>query len=221
MGGINYQHLYELQDQVLPIVFQTEREFYLTGGTCLNRFYHEKRYSDDLDFFTNQSPRYRFAIRNIKMALQQEFEVESVIEDKCFTRFKINQSLQIDFVNDVGSTYKNVILLENHYLIDHVENILSNKLTAILGRDNPKDVFDIYLIAKYYSFSWKEILHSAHDKMQFSNDDLVIKLKSFPQQLLNKLDLVDVHFLENFEEHFSKIIDEINHLKVHQSFISS
>ncbi len=54
MGSIEYDKLYELQDSVLRIVFATEKEFYLTGGTCLSRFYKAKRYSDDLDFFTNE-----------------------------------------------------------------------------------------------------------------------------------------------------------------------
>jgi len=51
MGSINYAMLYSLQDEVLSIVFEVENEFYLTGGTCLSRFFVEKRYSDDLDFF--------------------------------------------------------------------------------------------------------------------------------------------------------------------------
>jgi len=63
MGSIDYIKLYELQDRVLKIVFETEHEFYLTGGTCLHRFYVDKRYSDNLDFFTNQSLRYSFAIK--------------------------------------------------------------------------------------------------------------------------------------------------------------
>ena len=66
---MDYKILYNLQDKVLKIVFDTEQLFYLTGGTCLSRFYQEKRYSDDLDFFTNASPRYSFALRNIKIAL--------------------------------------------------------------------------------------------------------------------------------------------------------
>ena len=65
MDNIDYRKLYLLHDEVLKTVFDTEREFYLTGGTCISRFYVEKRYSDDLDFFTNQSPRYSFAIKNI------------------------------------------------------------------------------------------------------------------------------------------------------------
>jgi len=58
MGSIDYKTLYDLQDRVLDTVFKTEQVFYLTGGTCLNRFYYEKRYSDDLGFsnddFKNQ-----------------------------------------------------------------------------------------------------------------------------------------------------------------------
>ena len=66
MDSIDYEKLYQLQDEVLEVVFGVENEFYLTGGTCLSRFYKEKRYSDDLDFFTNNSARYRFAIRDRK-----------------------------------------------------------------------------------------------------------------------------------------------------------
>ena len=47
MGSIDYKKLYFLQDEVLKAVFDAEHEFYLTGGTCLSRFYVEKRYSDD------------------------------------------------------------------------------------------------------------------------------------------------------------------------------
>ncbi len=54
---IDFERLYALQDSVLETVFSTETEFYLTGGTCLSRFYQAKRYSDDLDFFADASPR--------------------------------------------------------------------------------------------------------------------------------------------------------------------
>lgn len=154
MGSLDYQKLYKLQDEVLKVVFETEHEFYLTGATCLSRFYIEKRYSDDLDFFTNQSPRYSFAIKNIKRALQKNFELKVEVESKDFTRFKINSLLQVDFVNDIAFRYKEPKVSEENYLIDTIENILSNKLTAVIGRDNPKDIFDIYLIWKLIGVSY-------------------------------------------------------------------
>jgi predicted nucleotidyltransferase component of viral defense system len=210
MDSIDYQKLYELQDEVLKVVFETENEFYLTGGTCLSRFYVEKRYSDDLDFFTNQSPRYSFAIKNIKKALQNSFEVISEVESKDFTRFKIDDLLQVDFVNDIAFRYKEPIVNEKNYLLDNIENILSNKITAVIGRDNPKDIFDIYLICKFYKFDWKEILKSAHQKAGFCDEELIVRLKSFPQELLGEIKIIDKTFLDSFSTDFKTIIDDID-----------
>lgn len=213
MGSIDYKKLYLLQDEVLKVVFDTEHEFYLTGGTCLSRFYVEKRYSDDLDFFTNQSPRYSFAIKNIKKALLERFGLVVEVESKDFTRFKIDDLLQVDFVNDISFRYKEPRISEENYLLDTVENILSNKITAVIGRDNPKDIFDIYLIWKFYIIKWSEILDAAHQKAGFSNEELIIRLKSFPKELLGEIKIIDDTFLDNFSNDFSKIIDEINRLK--------
>jgi len=50
---IDYSKLYQVQNEVLDVVFSDESIFYLTGGTCINRFYSEKIYSEYLDLFTN------------------------------------------------------------------------------------------------------------------------------------------------------------------------
>lgn len=214
MDSIDYKKLYQLQDEVLEVVFGVENEFYLTGGTCLSRFYKEKRYSDDLDFFTNNSARYRFAIRNIKQAFLEKFDLKIEIESKDFTRFYINNILQVDFVNDIDYRFKEPILTSKNYLIDNIENILSNKLTAVIGRDNPKDIFDIYLIWKFYQFSWQEILQSAHKKAGFENEELLVRLKSFPKNLLDEIKIIDKEFLKDFNSEFLEII-----LEIEQQFI--
>ncbi len=216
MDSINYKRLYNLQDRVLHTVFAVEQEFYLTGGTCLSRFYQNKRFSDDLDFFTHNSSRFSFAVKNIRVALQKDFKLDSQVESKDFFRFRIDELLQVDFVNDHSPRLKDVIVTDDKFLIDNVENILSNKLTAVIGRDNPKDIFDIYLIYKYYSFSWREILDSAHEKAEFTDEDLIIRLKTFPEVLLKSIHCIDQHFLDSFGDEFPAIIDEIvqemNHL---------
>jgi len=210
MDSIDYKKLYKLQDEVLSIVFNTENEFYLTGGTCLSRFYHEKRYSDDLDFFTNNSKRFSFAIKNIKISLSKSLKIDVIVESKDFIRLKVENLLQVDFINDIVSRYKDIIITKNNYIIDNIENILSNKLTAVIGRDNPKDVFDIYLISKFHSFNWSDILKSAHEKSEFSDEELIIRLKTFPKILMNSIKIIDKSFLENFDIEFPKIIEEIN-----------
>lgn len=206
----SYQKLYELQDEVLEVVFGVENIFYLTGGTCLSRFYQEKRYSDDLDFFTNNSPRYSFAIKKVKQALAAKFDLSIEIESKDFTRYKINNFLQVDFVNDIDARYKDVVVTKDGYIIDNIENILSNKLTAVIGRDNPKDIFDIYLIWRYYKFDWIQIVKSAHEKASFSDEELIVRLKSFPRSLLDEIILVDKYFLNDFDKEYPKLVDEIS-----------
>ncbi|EFS5702320.1 nucleotidyl transferase AbiEii/AbiGii toxin family protein [Campylobacter coli] len=47
-----YIQLYKTQDKILDLVAKENLDFYLTGGTALQRFhYNQFRFSDDLDFF--------------------------------------------------------------------------------------------------------------------------------------------------------------------------
>lgn len=209
MDCIDYKELYKLQDKVLQVVFKTEREFYLTGGTCLSRFYFEKRYSDDLDFFADNSSRFNFAVKNIVYQLKNNVSVTKEIDSKDFIRLRIDGTLQLDFVNETPPHFKDIIITEENFIIDNLDNILSNKLCAVIGRDNPKDVFDIFLIYKMYTFSWKEVLDAAHKKAFFSDDDLIIRLKVFPKSLLKHIKLIDSSFLHDFDKTYAKIIDEI------------
>ena len=209
MAGIDYIKLYSLQDKVLDIIFKTENIFYLTGGTCLSRFYQEKRYSDDLDFFTHINNDFNRGVKEIKNALSQKLKTEEDVYSKDFIRLKIEDILQIDFVNDRVMRYEKTIHLDNGYIIDNCKNILANKITAVLGRDNSKDIFDIYLIDKFYNYSWHEILEVAHQKTSFSNSDLIIRLKTFPMFLFNSISLTDDKFLDNFENEYKLIIEKI------------
>ncbi len=215
MDGINYKELYLLQDKVLDSIFSIEKEFYLTGGTCLSRFYHEKRYSDDLDFFTHNSGRFSFAVKNIKVKLQKNHNLDTEADSKNFIRFKVDKLLQIDFINDTGYRYKDPLITKNGFIIDTIDNILSNKITAVIGRDNPKDIFDIYLICRFYNFNWEKILKAAQKKASFMHEDLIIRLKSFPISMLERIRIIDEKFLDNFEKEFPVIIEEIAMKSMH------
>ena len=167
METIDYKRLYEIQDEVLDIIFEETTEFYLTGGTCLSRFYYAKRFSLDLDLFANSSNLFHFNIRSILEKLsKKKVPLKVEVETKDFMRLMIRDMLQVDFVND-RVKYIGTILTKNNLNIDNVFNILANKITAILTRDNIKDVFDIYLISKYNSFQWSEIFRFAQEKMVF------------------------------------------------------
>ncbi len=212
MAPINYKNLYLLQDKILKIVFREYTEFYLTGGTCLNRFYFDKRYSDDLDFFTNSSHTFAYSAREIiDRITQAAYTIEQQVDSKDFIRIKVigNKAfLQIDFINDWVKRFGD-INDKKGYKLDNPLNILSNKITAIISRDNPKDVFDLYLITRYASFNWNDILAQAKEKLHYQKEDLLYRLETFPVSLLEKLQTTDDQFLQTFKKDFNSIINDI------------
>ena len=56
--SLEYEHIYKFQDSVLGDVNSLHSGFYLTGGTAVSRGYLNHRFSDDLDFFMNDDPRF-------------------------------------------------------------------------------------------------------------------------------------------------------------------
>ena len=46
---------------------------------------------------------------------------------------------------------------------------------------------------------------------------MVIRLKSFPMELINNVNLIDSEFLNNFDREFPLIIEEINKLSIHKN----
>ena len=201
-----YKDLYKLQDRVLKKVFETSSEFYLTGGTCISRFYKALRYSDDLDCFANFSNSFNLEVKSIKYIFSKEFKVITEVESKDFVRFMIDDKLQVDFVNDRVKRCGNIIQ-KNELLIDNIENIFSNKLTAILGRDNPKDIFDIFLIDKYFCIDYSKALKCAKEKVVFNKDELLYRLETFPILWLKKIEFIEEIDINNFM--LTHIIDKI------------
>ncbi len=140
--------LYPLQDKAFPLFNDTP--FYLTGGTALSRGYFNHRYSDDLDYFVNDYPDFlRISERQIERLEAKFIEVKVALKDKNFCRvFVAEEKLKIEMVNDVPAHVGQKV---NHPLlgiIDSKENILANKLTAIVDRTLPKDMVDIYFLLK-------------------------------------------------------------------------
>ena len=114
---------------------------------------------------------------------------QSIVYDD-YIRYYIEDegmTLKIEFVNDIA--YRcGVPNLYQYGLIDTPLNILTNKLTAIVGRDEPKDVFDICVLAQHYSFNWPEVFGEAKNKAIINEIDVEQRIKSFPVHLFQKVD---------------------------------
>jgi len=140
--------IYPLQDKAFPAF--KDSPFYLTGGTALSRGYYNHRYSDDLDYFVNFHPDFiKIAEQRIELLKNIFGDVKIPLKDKNFVRlFVSNDKLKIELINDVPSHIGSIIDHPVFGRIDSKENILANKLTAIVDRALPKDIVDIYFLLK-------------------------------------------------------------------------
>lgn len=184
--------LYPFQDGVLDIVKKSRLPFYLTGGTALSRGYFNHRYSDDLDFFINDSPEYASLVSRFIDELEQvgsgsnlRIDKKKLRRSQHFTQFFVNSNkgnirLKIDLVNDIPVRFGDLATHRQLGRIDSWRNILSNKLAAIY-RYEPKDIADIWIIARNKRFSWKTILNEAKEKDAGLEPIAIVEiLKTFP-----------------------------------------
>lgn len=155
--------LYPLQDKAIQTF--KDSPFYLTGGTTLSRGYYNHRYSDDLDYFVNYYSEFqRIAEVQVKRLHKVFSNVDVDYKGEYFYRLFVGQErLKIEMVNDVPSHIGEKVVHPTLGLIDSKENILANKLTALIDRSLPKDIVDVYFLMKN-GLSLKQALLDAHSK---------------------------------------------------------
>ena len=139
--------LYPFQDDVINILDSADTGFYLTGGTAASRGYLQHRFSDDLDYFVNDDSRFGLWVERIIQALNKDWHCDVLMKEERFARLNLVQKdvvLKIEMINDVPARVGDV---QNHSILgrlDSAENILANKVTALLDREEPKDLADIW-----------------------------------------------------------------------------
>jgi predicted nucleotidyltransferase component of viral defense system len=142
------RQLYPLQDKVLKVINAVDAQFYLTGDTALSRGYLNHRFSDDLDLFVNDQPLFSLWTDRLihSLASSNQWQTQVLLREERYTRLDLIQTetnLKIELVNDVpsriGTPWQHPILGR----IDTSENILANKVTAVLDCTAPKDLADI------------------------------------------------------------------------------
>jgi hypothetical protein len=93
--------------------------------------------------------------------------------------------LKIDFVNDVAFRYGTVERNALFSRVDNLENILSNKISALISRDEAKDVVDIVFISKKITVHWKKVFLDVDSKaVGISPIDVAKRLTEFPVEMI-------------------------------------
>ncbi len=181
-----------LQSSVLGFLFEEERigelGFFLTGGTALAAFHLHHRISEDLDLFVRREDLdFGTVFRGLSENLKKFGDVETALVSKSFLRIFLHSPngqwdrLKIEFAQEVPAQIASPLTID-HVIVDSLEDIATNKISAILGRDKPRDLFDLYailsrttltldvlfknVIRKDASFEHKEALYGFVEKIR-------------------------------------------------------
>ena len=143
--------------------------FFLTGGTALSAFFLQHRYSEDLDFFTDQPDQVSHVLpilEKIAQALDVRIEIRRQFKTflEVFIHHPAGEVIKCDFAQD--SPYRlqpKVRSKEFGILLDSALDIACNKLSALFDRSAAKDFVDVYFIDREL-LGFSELLANAKQK---------------------------------------------------------
>lgn len=168
---MNKPLLSSLQLEFLERFFETETgaNFFLSGGTALAGFHLYHRVSVDLDLFTLDD----LALQSTDALIPQlakalKCQVGPSRRSEYFRQYFLEPSdggdpLKIDLVREFGPQFGEHLHV-GKIIVDSIENIGANKITAILGRTEPKDFIDLYFILQTGKYDFEHLFAEAQEK---------------------------------------------------------
>ena len=167
------------QVEFLKLVGATKtisNKFYLTGGTALAGFYIPYRYSEDLDFFSEQEVDV-ISIQVFLKSISNKLEVSEVEFQSSFNRnlffltIKRGAVLKTEFTYFPFTQLGDPEIYEN-LKIDSVIDIATNKLFTIYQRTAARDYMDLYQLCKKYQYTISDLVANARLKFDSHIDPL-------------------------------------------------
>ena len=171
-GKYGYNLIYLEKDYFLTLLLYIIKDvegIYFKGGTCLNKiFLDHTRLSEDLDFASSKS---------IESVMKS---IESCIDKKIFPKIETDKTTD-NFVR-YHIYYKSYFQLTSYLLLDinkkatvhikpelhkvpnfygldfsinclHIDEIVAEKIRALITRNQPRDYYDAYFILKKYNLN--------------------------------------------------------------------
>src|SRR3989338_6492582 len=141
------------QKLALKLLAQSElqHQFYWTGGTLLAYKYLHHRISEDLDFFSDKEFSFQIIVPWIHH-LKSKGHFLDVQTRKIYDRWELlfigdDKKLRVEFVyfNHEKKTLEERQLWQGVY-VDSLSDLAANKTVALIDRNEPKDLFDIYFL---------------------------------------------------------------------------
>lgn len=202
--------LHPLHDRVLKLV-QSDK-FYLTGGTCLSRYYYQHRYSDDLDLFYDGNKydltAFEAESRQFINRLASAYKLEISNDTEYFKQiFVIHDelNLKVDMVFEPVTMIDGPVKHEYIY-IDTKTNMVANKLSAIYHRKTLKDYIDLYYLLG--EFNIEEVIKWVNRKnVALNYEETILALVDGTMQ--GDVILIKPVDVKEFENFVKTLIDQL------------
>lgn len=137
--------LTDLQDQILRRFFHLRNEFFLTGGAALVGFHLHHRVTHDLDLFTVAEVLDEGERTLQGIAEKLNLQLETLRRSPDFRRFLLKGSSEgvvVDLVRDASPQVLKKLSV-GRIVVDSADEILANKLCALLSRTEVRDLVDV------------------------------------------------------------------------------
>lgn len=213
--------LTETQISLLEEIGKNEfiaQNFYLTGGTALAGFYLNHRYSEDLDFFSENE----FDVLQIDIALQKirkKLGVSKIDFQQSYNRniFFLNFGEIAVKTEFTYFPFRRIETGKKEYgiQIDSLLDIAVNKLFSVYQRTQARDYVDLYAIVKKTDYIIEDLIKKARSKFDFHIDFLQLgsqfvkagETKDYPRMIVKiEPDELEEFFLTEAKKLKNKII---------------
>jgi len=151
------------------------KKFYWTGGTLLSVRYLQHRISFDLDFFTNGDLNREVITRFVRnFAKKRKLKLEEHrTKDRLEFFIQNKKEVRIDF-----ASYEYPAIHKRRRWrginVDSCDDIAANKVVALMDRDDPKDIFDLYCLCVFEKYTIDKLLNLVLKKFSLQFTALTI-----------------------------------------------
>ena len=165
MRSADYEAVFRLQDRVLALLRRAP--LCLTAGTALSRFYFRHRISTDLDFVPVGAVRFDDAADFALASLRQDFPVGAVdvrVRERGLVTAYVRSEgvrLKVDILDRGPIPYPRPPREEGGLLVDPPENIVVDKVRALVERCLARDVVDLYFLLRFGGLDLREAVREA------------------------------------------------------------
>lgn len=142
--------LNSLQRDFLRQWFAASRGFFLTGGAVLVSILGAPRVTKALDLFTVDPDEFKSVEQALVLSCQSiGAHYECIRSSVYFRRYRLSRQEEVtlvDFVCDAAPQIFDKAMSSEGVLYDRPEEILVNKICAIVGRGESRDFLDVYYL---------------------------------------------------------------------------